>query len=145
MNWRQVLGTWSGVASAVALTSMLLMQFDAVRLPAAVVFCLLAPGYGWARRMRSSDGGDVLALAIVFSLCATIAVGTVMAVSGYWSPVAGFSILVAISIAGLMPFRRNKATHRQGTSTKETVSRGPDNTPNQRFDSLSRVPDGRSQ
>ena len=83
------------------------------------------PGYGWARRMRLKDRGDTLALTAVFSICATIAVGTAMAVTGWWSPVAGFAVLVLIALCGFMPFRRT-AADQQGRrpETRNLLARG---------------------
>ena len=48
----------------------------------ALAGCLVLPGLGWARKMRLGDLGDTVALAVVLSICTTVAVGTAMAVSG---------------------------------------------------------------
>lgn len=105
MNWRQVLGIVPVITVGVVIFIVLLVEVETVRLASAVAFCLLGPGCGWARKMRSNDdGGDTLALALALSICATIAVGTAMALSGWWFPVAGFTILLLITAAGFVSF-----------------------------------------
>ncbi len=110
MSRRRLLLTEAAVVAA-ALLVLLVIEVAWVRTVCAAAFCLLAPGYGWARRMHLKDRGDTLALTAVFSICATIAVGTAMAVTGWWSPVAGFAVLVLIALCGFLPFRRPAADH----------------------------------
>ena len=74
-----------GILGAALLTVLALTIPDGVRVGLAVVGCLLLPGLGWALKMRFSDLGDPVALAVVLSICSTVAVGTAMAVSGGWS------------------------------------------------------------
>lgn len=69
----------------------------------ALVVCLLLPGLGWARKMRFGDRGDTLALAVVLSMCGTVAVGTAMALSGRWSLGWGLVVLLGIAAAGFVP------------------------------------------
>lgn len=69
----------------------------------ALALCLLLPGLGWARKMRFGDRGDTLALGVVLSMCATVAVGTAMAVSGAWSPVGGMAVLALVAAVGFLP------------------------------------------
>jgi hypothetical protein len=84
---------------------LLATNLPAARLAMALAVCLLLPGLGWARKRRFGDLGDTVALAIVLSICTTIAVGTAMAVSGYWSPGWGLAVLVGIGLAGFVPGR----------------------------------------
>jgi len=94
--------------SATAVTVLVLLVILAVtvvevRMPLVAAFCLLVPGYGWARRMHLKDRGDTLAMTVVLSLCASVLVGTALAVSGLWSPLAGLAILVLITLGGITP------------------------------------------
>ncbi|PYI65818.1 hypothetical protein CVV68_16455 [Arthrobacter livingstonensis] len=108
MNERGILKT-GAVVVAVALLLVLAAETDWVRPLCAAAFCLLVPGYGWARRMHLKDKGDTLALSAVFSICATVAVGTVMAVGRWWSPWTGFAALLLITLCGFIPLRRTEA------------------------------------
>ncbi len=68
--------------------------------------CLLVPGLGWARKLRTSDLGDTLALSVVLSLCATTAVATTMAVTARWSSPVGLVALGLVAVLGFLPQRR---------------------------------------
>lgn len=92
--------TWTVLIGAFA---AVLLPVPALRMAAALLFCLLLPGYGWARRMRPGDWGDRLALALVLSICATVAVSTTMAVSRHWSTAWGLVVLGVISVTGFLP------------------------------------------
>ena len=78
-------------------------ELPALRMVLAVLVCLLLPGWGWARRFRTRDRGDTLALTVVLSICATVVVSTAMVVTARWSTLAGVLVLVAIGAAGLVP------------------------------------------
>ena len=119
---RQRIMLTGAAAVAAALLLLLVVEVGWVRTLCAAAFCLLAPGCGWARRMHLKDRGDTLALTAVFSICATIAVGTAMAVTGWWSPVAGFAVLVLIAVCGFMPFRRTAAAHKVADPKPGTFS-----------------------
>lgn len=96
---------WTSAAAVAvfALLFILAVAVTEIRLTFMTAFCLLVPGYGWARRMQLKDRGDTLALTVVLSLGASVLVGTALAVSGWWSPLAGLAILVLITIGGFMP------------------------------------------
>lgn len=101
------------VLAATTLFLVLLFTNGEIRLISAVLFCLLAPGYGWARRLPGNNRGDTLALAVILSICATILIATAMAVLHAWAPVTAFTILTAIGIAGFLPLRPSQPAHRQ--------------------------------
>jgi hypothetical protein len=94
----------TGLLAALLLALVTLASPQGVRVGAAVVGCLLLPGLGWARQMRLGDRGDTLAMAVVVSLCCTVAVGTGMAVSGAWSWAAGLAVLAVVTVTGFLPF-----------------------------------------
>ena len=98
----QVLAALLGALLVVAL---LAANLPAARVALALAICLLLPGLGWARKMRFADLGDTVALAIVLSMCMTVAVGTAMAVSGSWSPEWGLATLAGVALAGFVPTR----------------------------------------
>lgn len=118
---------WTQVAiAAAAVLLVIASEFDWVRMVCAALFCLVVPGYGWARRMRLKDRGDTLALTAVFSICATVGVGTALAVSGWWSPPAGFAMLVLIALGGFVPLdcavaKRRQTDSKTGTFTLDVV------------------------
>jgi hypothetical protein len=80
-------------------------DLPAARMAGAVAICLLLPGLGWARKMQLSDLGDTLALAIVLSICMTVAVGTTMVLSRSWSLGWGLASLAGLALAGFVPAR----------------------------------------
>ena len=94
-------------ALLVALLLILLLAVDlsAARLVGALVICLLLPGLGWARKMHFADFGDTVALAIVLSVCMTVAVGTTMLLTRSWSLGWGLAALSGIYVAGFLPIR----------------------------------------
>jgi hypothetical protein len=91
--------------AAALVVVLLATNLPAARLTMALAICLLLPGLGWARRRRFGDLGDTVALAIVLSICMTVAVGTAMVLSGYWSPGWGLAVLAGIGLAGFVPAR----------------------------------------
>jgi uncharacterized membrane protein len=95
--------TYAAAVAVLALLCILAVAVTEVRLILMAAFCLLVPGYGWAHRMQLKDRGDTLAMAVVLSLCASVLVGTALAVSGLWSPLAGLIILVLITLGGFAP------------------------------------------
>jgi hypothetical protein len=99
--------------AAITFFLVLLFTNSETRLISATLFCLLAPGYGWARRMPANSPGDTLALAVVLSICITILVATAMAVLDAWVPVIGFVILTVVAIVGFLPLRPSQPAHRQ--------------------------------
>lgn len=92
-----------GVAAVVVVALALLSGVHALRLALALVVCLVLPGYGWARRLRLGDRGDAFALTVLLSICATVAVGTTMAVAGRWSTPVGLAVLLAVGALGVVP------------------------------------------
>jgi len=108
MNGRGALKAGALVV-AVALILVLAAVTDWARPLCAAAFCLLVPGSGWARRMHLQDKGDTLALSAVFSICATVAVGTIMVLGRWWSPWTGFAALLLITLCGFIPVRRTGA------------------------------------
>ena len=90
---------------ALLVAVLLATNMAAARVAFALAICLLLPGLGWARKMRFADLGDTVALAIVLSICATVAAGTAMAVSGSWSPGWALAVLAGIALAGFVPAR----------------------------------------
>jgi hypothetical protein len=95
--------TLAAAVAVFALLCILAVAVAEVRLVLMAAFCLLVPGYGWAHRMQLKDRGDTLAMTVVLSLCASVLVGTALAVSGLWSPLAGLIILVLITLGGFAP------------------------------------------
>jgi uncharacterized membrane protein len=95
--------TYAAAVAVLALLCILAVAVTEVRLILMAAFCLLVPGYGWAHRMQLKDRGDTLAMTVVLSLCASVLVGTALAVSGLWSPLAGLIILVLITLGGFAP------------------------------------------
>ena len=92
------------VLLGVLLVALLLTtNLPAARVAFALAICLLLPGLGWARKMRYGDLGDTLALAIVLSICMTVAVGTTMAISDAWSLRWGLVALGGVALAGFVP------------------------------------------
>lgn len=96
---------WTSAAAVAvfALLFILALAVTEIWVAYMAAFCLLVPGYGWAHRMQLKDRGDTLAMTVVLSLCASVLVGTAMAVSGLWSPLAGLAILVLITLGGFAP------------------------------------------
>ncbi len=80
-----------------------------LRLGAAAFFCVLVPGSGWAWRLARTGrilSADRLAVAVVLSLCATIAVATAMVVAAQWSVSVGMVVLGVVAAAGYVPWAR---------------------------------------
>jgi hypothetical protein len=97
------LGVGTVTAGAVV---VLLFGWSGLRFAAALALCVLLPGLGWARRLRPADRGDTLALAVVLSLCATVAVSTAMVLADRWSWTVGAACLTGIAGLGFVPARR---------------------------------------
>ena len=97
------LGAGTVIAGAVV---VLQFGWSGLRLAAALALCVLLPGLGWARRLRPADRGDTLALAVVLSLCATVAVSTAMVLADRWSLTVGAACLTGIAGLGFVPARR---------------------------------------
>lgn len=91
------------LAGAVVLAALLITDPSAARVVLAVAACLLLPGLGWARKMHIGDRGDTLALAVVLSICLTVAVGTAMALADRWSLGWGLGALGLVALAGFVP------------------------------------------
>jgi hypothetical protein len=85
---------------------VLLFGWSGLRLAAVLALCVLLPGLGWARRLGPGDRGDTLALAVVLSLCATVAVSTAMVLADRWSWTLGAACLAGIAGLGFVPARR---------------------------------------
>jgi hypothetical protein len=96
---------FAALLGALLVVGLLATNLPAARVAFALAVCLLLPGFGWARKMRFGDVGDTVAMAIVLSICTTVAVGTAMAVSGSWSPEWGLAVLAGIGLAGFVPAR----------------------------------------
>lgn len=101
----------AGVVALVALVALPVV-FEQVRLMCAVAFCLLAPGWGWARRTGPGDAVDRLALAVVISLSVTIIVGTTMVATDRWSIPVGIAVLTAVAVLGFVPYERAGSARR---------------------------------
>ena len=99
--WIWVLAALAGALLPVVRAANL----PAARLTMALIACLLLPGLGWAQKMHFADLGDTLALAIVLSICMTVAVGTTMALSRSWSLSWGLASLGVLALAGFVPAR----------------------------------------
>jgi hypothetical protein len=95
----------AALAGVLLIAVLLAVNLPAARMVFALAVCLLLPGLGWARKMRFGDLGDTVALAVALSICATVAIGTAMAVSGSWSPGWGLTVLGAIALVGFVPGR----------------------------------------
>jgi hypothetical protein len=93
----------AGLLGLLLVVLLLTTNLPAARVIGALVICLLLPGLGWARKMHFSDLGDTLALAIVLSICTTVAVGTTMAISDTWSLRWGLAALAGVALAGFVP------------------------------------------
>lgn len=105
MNGHRTVRILVGGATVLALV-ILPIAVEPVRLLCVVGFCLLAPGWGWARRMGTGDGGDKLALTVVISMSASILVATTMVATDTWSAPGGVAALAAIAVLGFVPLRR---------------------------------------
>ena len=95
----------AAVLGALLVLGLLATNLPAARVAFALATCLLLPGLGWARKMRFGDLGDTVALAVVLSICTTVAVGTAMVLSGSWSPEWGLAALAGVALAGFVPAR----------------------------------------
>ncbi|MGH3097672.1 MAG: hypothetical protein ACRDMV_16940 [Streptosporangiales bacterium] len=103
MTSRHILLIAAAATVTAALLGVLLLLVPGTRVICAAAFCLLAPGYGWARRLPLGDKGDRLAMALVLSICATVAVATAMVIADLWSTVGGLVALGVITAAGFVP------------------------------------------
>jgi hypothetical protein len=72
-----------------------------VRAPILLAFALVIPGLGWAWRLRLSDRGDTLLLAVAISVCVLVVVGEGMALLRLWSFKGGFLLLAVIALLGV--------------------------------------------
>ncbi|WP_182359216.1 hypothetical protein [Tomitella gaofuii] len=93
----------AAAAAATAVVMVALVVYPPLRLGAAALFCLLAPGSGWAWRLARTGRirpADRLAVALVLSVCATTAVATAMVVSGLWSVAGGIAALSVVTAGG---------------------------------------------
>jgi hypothetical protein len=93
----------AALLGALLVVVLLATDLPAARVVGALAICLLLPGLGWARRMHFSDLGDTLALAILLSICMTVAVGTTMVLSRSWSLGWGLASLGGLALAGFAP------------------------------------------
>jgi hypothetical protein len=73
-----------------------------LRVAVVVPFVLVAPGFGWAARFVPGDVAAVTAIGVGLSLAAAMLVGQTLALTGWWSPLAGLGALAAIAGAGAM-------------------------------------------
>ncbi len=89
--------------SAVLVGLAVVFDLAALRMVLAVLICLLLPGWGWARRFRTRDRVDTLALAVVLSICFTVTVSTTMVMAARWSTLGGLAALVVIGVVGFVP------------------------------------------
>lgn len=112
---------WVVVGAAVVVVLVLLpIAVEPVRLPHAVAFCLLVPGWGWARRTGPGDAVDRLALTVAISLSATIIVGTAMVATDRWSIPVGIAALTVVAVLGFVPYERAGSA----TSLRDDVGAG---------------------
>lgn len=75
-----------------------------VSIAAAMVlpFLLVAPGLAWLAVVDHLRIEERIVVSIALSLALNIAVASVLALTGHWSPEFGFAILIILTIAGLM-------------------------------------------
>lgn len=102
MNSHKTAWVLVGAVAVIALV-ILPIVVESARLPAAVAFCLLVPGSGWAYRAKGVDAVDTLALAVLISMSATILVATAMVATDSWSVPAGVAALAAVAVLGFVP------------------------------------------
>lgn len=100
------------VVGATAITGIF-MTFDIAiwaRIPVVLTFAIVVPGLGWASRLRLSDAGDALLLAVTISVCSLVVIGESMALLRLWSVERGFLVLAAIALLGVAVPRRKMTT-----------------------------------
>lgn len=90
-----------GVATAIAGALVIFDVATWARIPAVLAFAVVVPGLGWAWRLRLSDTGDALLLAVTISACLLAIVGEGMALLRLWSVQGGFLVLAAIALIGV--------------------------------------------
>lgn len=100
-------GAFRYVAVVTVLTALAVMtgSLPALRLPLVVLFAATCPGLGWAGRLKLSDLGDRVAVAVALSVSATVIVSQAMALVGVWSAGGAFLALAVLSVAGVSPPR----------------------------------------
>jgi hypothetical protein len=72
-----------------------------LRVPVVLTWLLVAPGIGWASRLRLRDSGETLATAIAVSIASVAIIGGGTAMLGWWDPVIVFVLLAAVSVLGI--------------------------------------------
>src|SRR5438552_16193353 len=75
---------------------------DAVRAPLALPFLLAIPGLAWLSCAGDLEVADLAVLSVGLTLAIETAIGTLFLLCGLWSPQAGFGILLAVTVAGLV-------------------------------------------
>ena len=73
-----------------------------LRAPLALPFLLAVPGFAWLSCLGNLKASDVAVLSIALTFAMEIAIGTLLLLCGLWSPQAGFGILLALTVAGLV-------------------------------------------
>jgi hypothetical protein len=73
----------------------------AVRVLTALPFLLVGPGLVWLNRAGDLAVPALVAAAVGLSLAMEAVIGSLLLISGLWSPQAGFGILLVTSVAGL--------------------------------------------
>lgn len=101
MNRYKVVGIL-GILVLIIFLVVMATEIAWLRLALAVLFCLVAPGSGWALNMKLKDAGDTLAMSVMLSIGCTVLVATALAVSHVWSIPLGCGILALITAIGFM-------------------------------------------
>lgn len=109
------------VATTALLGGLSLAGVVWLRVPVAVAWLLLVPGWPWALRLRLADRGDTTIAAVAISMALAAAIGGAMAVLHVWSPVAAVLVLAALATTGaVLPARR-----RAGSTARPPASSEP--------------------
>jgi hypothetical protein len=109
------------VVVATAVTGVL-VTFDmatSARIPVVVAFAVVVPGLGWAWRLRLSDTGDTLLLAVTISVCSLVVIGEGMALLRLWSVERGFLVLAAVALLGVAIPRRGRSARQVDATTDQ--------------------------
>lgn len=107
------------IVIATALTTATVV-FDAmswIRIPVVLAFAVVVPGLGWAWRLRLSDAGDTLLVAVTISIGLLVVIGEGMALLRLWSVQGGFLVLAAIALLGIaLPRHGQRPRHAAGAT-----------------------------
>ncbi len=65
-------------------------------------FLLIGPGLGWLGRSSSLTAADLAVVAVGLSLAFGAVVSTLLLICELWSPLTGFALLSAATLAGVL-------------------------------------------